>query len=452
MSSTDIKPNPNPVPTPYQPQSKGGNPYLKPGTTGPALGTNAYPTQSTSGGIQFSTGQTYPTSNVNTSYTPPKQQTQLPTNTGPAQTNYSTQQSFNPYTTYRTINGETKKVADWVSQGVLNLDGSTRGGGGGGSSTYTSPEGQTFGSMDEYNKLINEAFGSTMGYLNQNENLLGTAKTAAEQAAEADLIANQAQLGTQRENTLGQLATQGRGVQTQKEDALAQARRLYNELQRGNIQRFGGATSAGQAASEIQGAEAQRQFGQTGRQANEAFQKIEQAKTDVESQYQTGILQLKQSQQQALAKIQSDFTNSIMQINNLRAQTEQQKGQAKLQALQNLRSQAAAIQAQATQYEQQLSLMREQANLNIQQYAKTTGAASTTGSSALNSFNTQAQQTPSYSQVQRTVGQNLGNQYIGSIKKPEEWQYQGAIQKSVVGRLPDGRTLYSDGTAGWTQY
>lgn len=297
---------------------------------------------------------------------------------------------------------------------------------------------------------IDAAYNPTMDYLNQNVNYVGQAKTAAEQQAAADLAANQAQLGTQRESTLGQLATQGRGVQTQKEDALATARRLFTELQRGNMQRFGGATSAGQAASEIQGAEAQRQFGGIGRQANEAFQNIEQAKTDVENQYQSGLLQLKQGQQQALAKIQNDFTNAIMQINNMRAQTEQQKGVAKLQALQNLRQEALQLQSQATQYEQQLNLMREQQKLSIDQYAKTIGAAGTSGTNAYQTYSTQSGQTPSFSQVSGAVAQNLGNQYVGSIKKPEEWQYQGAISKSVVGRLPDGRALYSDGTAGWS--
>ena len=301
----------------------------------------------------------------------------------------------------------------------------------------------------DINAQIDATYNPTMDYLNQNVNYVGQAKTAAEKQAEADLLANQAQLGTQKEGTLGQLATQGRGVQTQKEDALATARRLYGELQRGNIQRFGGTTSAGQAASEIQGAEAQRQFGGIGRQANEAFQKIEQAKTDVESQYQSGLLQLKQGQQQALAKIQNDFTNAIMQINNMRAQTEQQKGQAKLQALQNLRQEALQLQSQATQYEQQLNLMREQQKLQLDSYAKTTGLAGTAGANAYNTFSNQSMTPTQFSQVQSGV-QNIPQQLQGSIKRPEEWQYQGQIGKAVVGRLPDGRALYSDGTAGWS--
>lgn len=447
MSSTDVKPNPNPVPTPYQPPAQGGSPNAPVGQQGYSYPSNFIgpifnPVGSYSGGV---------TNPQNVSTTTSTNSTQnFPsgltggTSGGGGGGGGGSSVPPNPYTTY--IDG--KKLFDLMGEGSRDQWGNPIGGKP--ATSYTSPEGQTFGSFDEYNRLINEAFGSSMGYLNQNEQMLGTSKSAAEQAAQADFLANQGVLGTNREQTLGQLGTQARGVQTQKEDALAQARRLFNELQRGNIQRFGGATSAGQAASEIQGAEAQRQFGQTGRQANEAFQKIEQAKTEVESQYKTGLLQLQQAHQQGLAKIQSDFTNAIMQINNQRAATEQAKGQAKLQALQNLRQEALQLQSQATQFQQQLDLMREQANLNIQQYAKTVGTAASTGASAMNTFGTQSQQTPSFSQVQSLVGQNLGNQYVGSIRKPEEWQYQGAIKKSVVGKLSDGRALYSDGTAGWS--
>ena len=424
-----------PVPTPYQPPSKGGNPYLQPGTTGPMLPASSVPTQSTSGGVQFNTGQTYPASSVNTSYTPPQSSTQGATQ------NWATQQSqpVNIYTTYKTINGETKKIADWMNEGKTDSSGNILGGGGGGKpSVYISPEGQQFGSQQEYMDLINKAYNASMGYLNQNEQVLGGAKTAAEKQAEADYQANLAQLGTQKGTAIGGLETQQRKGQTQKEDALAQARRLFNELQRGNVQRFGGATSAGQAASEIQGAEQQRQFGQTARQFNEFTQQIETARRDVESQYQTGMQQLQQSKQQAMAKIQSDLTNAIMQINNMRAQTETQKGAAKLQALMQLRSEAQALQNQATQFEQQLALMREQANLNIQQYAKTTGAAATTGSNALMNFN------PTYDNFSTVAA---GTQFANPV-------YSGQIGKSYKGKDYLGRTVWVDSAGnesyGWT--
>lgn len=445
MSSTDVKPNPNPVPTPYQPPTQGGSPNAPVGQQGYSYPSNFIgpifnPAGSYSGGV---------TNPQNTSTTTSTNSTQNfqsgltdGSSGGGGGGGGGSSVPPNPYTTY--IDG--KKLFDLMGEGSHDQWGNRKNNGP--ATSYVSPEGQSFGSMNEYNSLIDQAFGSTMGYLDQNANAIGGQKTAAEQQAAADLLANQGVLGTNREQTLGQLGTQARGVQTQKEDALAQARRLFSELQRGNVQRFGGATSAGQAASEIQGAEAQRQFGQTGRQANEAFQKIEQAKGEVESQYKTGLLQLQQSHQQGLAKIQSDFTNAIMQINNQRAATEQAKGQAKLQALQNLRQEALQLQSQATQFQQQLELMREQANLNIQQYAKTTGAASTTGANALSQYNSTMTQ-PQFSQVQQGV-QGIPQQLQGSIKKPEEWNYIGSIGKAVVGYNKDGRAIYSDGTQGWS--
>lgn len=441
---------PQPVPTPYQPVSKGGNVNIPVGSTGPAYSATSPGPYITYG--QNSGGMTNPTN-----------QTQTGTSA-----NWITQQSTQPYTqttqpiqqtqTYipGTANNNNQARISGINPTAGDINPADRNAwaianGYTGWDDYMNQQRQR--SYDsEINAQIESMYGPTMDILNQNIGLVGGQKTAAEQQAEADYQANLAQLGTQKGTTLGGLETQQRKGQTQKEDALAQARRLYSELQRGNIQRFGGATSAGQAASEIQGAEQQRQFGQTARQFNEFTQQIETARKDVESQYQTGIQQLNQAKQTAMAKIQSDFTNAIMQINNMRAQTEQQKGAAKLQALQQLRSEAQALQQQTTQFQQQLDLMREQANLNIQQYAKTTGAAGTYGTNAYNTLSGQYAQSPTYSQVQGSVGQNLGNQYVGAIRKPEDWQYQGSIGKYVVGKTEDGRTLYSDGTAGWTQY
>jgi len=430
---------PAPVPTPYQPVAQGGNQNIPVGSTGPSYSQTTPGPYITYG--QNSGGMTNPANQGSTALSG----------------NWAGQQSTQPYTQTSTpTNQNSNNNSGSSSQQQTDWSNTSNWGFWRDGNYFQTPQDyenwkrQQPGG-DVYNQMINETFGSTMGYLDQNEKLIGDAKTAAEKAAEADLIANQAQLGTNRQQTMGQLDTQMTKGKTQKEDAFAQARRLYDELQRGNVQRFGGASSAGQAASEIQGAEAQRQFGSTNRQFAEFTQQIETARKDVESQYQTGMLQLQQSKQSAMAKIQSDFVNAISQINNMRAQTEQAKGQAKLQALQSLRNEAIQVEQQATQFEQQLALMREQANLNIEQYAKTTGAAQTAGNTASSTFSNYAMTPAQYSQVQNQMGNsNFSGQYIGSISKPEEWQYQGAIKKAVVGRLPDGRALYSDGSAGWS--
>lgn len=343
------------------------------------------------GGVNGVYGPALPANNANNTSYPGNVVPTAPTPAPTPSTSTSGGTAPNPQTTYINYNGENKKLADWMGQGILDANGNP---------INKGP------SASDIDNQINSMYGPTMDILNQNVGLIQGQKTSAEQQAAADLAANQSMLGTQKESVLGQLGTQARGVQTQKEDALAQARRLYGELQRGNVQRFGGATSAGQAASEIQGAEAQRQFGQTGRSANEAFQKIEQAKTDVENQYKTGLLQLQQQHQQGMAKIQNDFTNAIMQINNQRAATEQAKGQAKLQALENLRTQALALTQQQTTFQQQLEAMKYQADLNIQQYAKTAGAAANTGNAAQTAFNTQTSTLNPYS----TVGQGQSTQ------------------------------------------
>lgn len=265
-------------------------------------------------------------------------------------------------------------------------------------------------SGDQYNAEVENAYNAGMGAWNTAEQNLNKNLGTMQTQAESDYAANAAQLGTNRQQTLGTLDTQTRGTQTKKEDAMAAARRLYSELQMGNRQRFGKATSAGGTISEIQGAELQRQQGQTSRAANETFQQIETARKDVESQYQSGLMQLQQAKQQALTSAQLDFTNQITQIAQGRAQTEQQKSQMRLQALMDLRNKAFTIQQQNTTFQQQLEAMKQQSMLNIEAYQKTAGNAVTTGTNAYNAYSPTA---GNYTAAGQSSQTNTANPYIG---------------------------------------
>ena len=265
---------------------------------------------------------------------------------------------------------------------------------------------------DQLNAEIESMYNAGMGAWNTAQTTAEAGKTAMERQAEADYAANVGQLGTTKTGALGGLETQKRKGQTQKEDAMAAARRLFAELQMGRRQRFGGATSAGQAASEIQGAEFQRQQGQTARQTNEFFQQIEGQKQNVESQYQAGLLQLQQAKQQSLTNAQLEFSNIISQIASGRAQTEQQKSQMRLNALLDLRNKAFAIQQQDMTFKQQLALMKEQSLQNMQSYSQTAGGAVQSGTTAYGNLTNQLSQQPQFS----TMGQT---------QTPQQTAYQG---------------------------
>ena len=152
------------------------------------------------------------------------------------------------------------------------------------------------------------------------------------------------------------------------------------------------------------------------------------------------MLQLQQAKQTALTNLQVEFSSIISQIAANRAQTEQQRSASRLQALQGLQQQAYAIKQQDMQFKQQLELMRQQALLNIQTYNQTAGASTTAGANAFNQFNTSASQPYDFSKIGVTSF------------TPQTPQYIGQIGKYVIGKDQMGRTLYSDGTAGLTQW
>jgi len=246
--------------------------------------------------------------------------------------------------------------------------------------------------------------------------------------------ANSAQIDTDKLSALGKLDTQKRGTQTKKEDANAAARRIYQELQMGNNQRFGKATSAGQGVSEIQGAELQRQFGQTSRAANETFQQIETAIRDVESQAATALMQVKAKTTELLTQAKLNFSNLINQIAQGRAQTEQQKSQMRLNALMTLRNEAFQIQQQKVVAEQQINMMKEQQKMNIEAYKQTAGTAVGVGQTAATNFN------PTYDNFSKL---QAGTQFAQPVTM------QGRI---VKGKDYLGRTIWGSATGGEDSY
>jgi len=241
--------------------------------------------------------------------------------------------------------------ADIAAGGASKFDNS---GNGGGTTTnkYTSTKGDTRANqvvsdpnakadfeasgmnMDEYLSSIDQEAAAQNAMLGQYETTANADKLAAEQ--------NLAGQATQLKST----------ALTGKEDALSAARRLYSELQQGYKQRFGGASSAGEAAMALTGNEQQRQMAQTNRG------------------YQDTINQIDQQSATALNTVQSEFRSRLDQINQNRTMVESQRLQARRGALQDLANKAFAIKQQQEAFKQNIQLMQAQ----IDMQAKANGA------------------------------------------------------------------------------
>jgi hypothetical protein len=329
--------------------------------------------------------------------------------------------------------------------------GSTSGGGGGGGQSsgtgggsqpvqdtdggggYSMPDFGDFG-QSEYMAEVDRTFNSIIDILGRNEAYLGESRAAADRQAQADFEANRALLGNQKSQSIRTLGEQREQGITKREDALAQARRLYQQAQMGARQRFGGMSGAAGATSEILGEELMRQQGGTTQQYAQFEREIANAERKVNEDYDAGFMALNQSFQQAKAKVQQDFTSAIMQINNMRAATEQERGAARLNALQNVRNQINALNMQQMTFNQQIEAMRQQNLMNIDAYKQTSGGLTTNTAGKLG---TVGSTTPNFSAIRALQpGQTMTTpEYVGQVGY-------------VRGRSRDGQYQYSPTATG----
>lgn len=139
--------------------------------------------------------------------------------------------------------------------------------------------------MTDINKQIDEAYNPTMQYLGQAEGNLRN-----------DFPTIQNEIGTlydlqgksydqNKTNAFTSLDNQQQQGYDRNNDVMADARRLYDELRRGYGQRFGGASSAGQAATELGNLEQQRQQGRTQREYTSFTNEINAKRTEIEQGY-----------------------------------------------------------------------------------------------------------------------------------------------------------------------
>ena len=183
------------------------------------------------------------------------------------------------------------------------------------------------------------------------------------QEAEAQAQASRGLLTGERESAEALLGQQRTQTESQRARQVATQRQLLQELQQANQARFGGASSAGLAASELQGREFQRsRFGiQEG--AQQALQSIGNRLQDVNRTFQQGLQQLEVNKQQAVNGINRKFQDRLLEIDARRGETESAKAQARIGALQELRNRAFQINVAKAQFEQDL---RAQAQQNTQ--------------------------------------------------------------------------------------
>lgn len=288
------------------------------------------------------------------------------------------------------------------------------------------------GDNGDQNRLIDEAYGASAGYLNQAESALRNDYPTILSEIDAQRTAAERTAQSGKASTLGTIQEQEITAGQRNENVMADARRMYDELRRGYGQRFGGASSAGQAATELSSMEQQRQQGRTQQDFGNTMRQVEQARTQVEQKFQDQIYQLEQTTNQAKNEANRDFQNKLLQISQSRAENEQMKAQARLSALQDLRNKVYQINLQNIQFQQTLQAQKAASEQQLSQYSSQLGGFGQQATNAVGGFN------PNITSDLQTSGgggmdSTLGNQYMGitSSTRPEDETLMGGINPAI---------------------
>lgn len=416
-----VTPLPYPAPTPYQQPSQGGNSYVTPGTVGVAIPQNIQPVYGPQlqGQTEWNNGM-ITGSGGGSLY-------QLPTNTNPV--SYS---------------GGSSQVLG-AQQTAPQTPPPSGGGGGGGGIDRMNPNANpgsgywwdAANGWTPYDNIqpqgpsqqeIDAQFNPIFDVYNQAESNLRGQLPGLIGEAEAQALASKQLLSNNRMSADEQLGMQEQKTMSTKQAREGQQRQTFQELNQANRQRFGGASSAGQAASELQGREFQKNQYQIGQEAQQAIQQINQQKQVVEREYNQGLQQLEVNKQKAINEVNRVFQDKLLEINSKRGETEAAKAQARMSALQELRNAAYQIDVSKAQFQSQLYMQAMQNSQQLDSVAQQYLSAANQGGQALSGFSSIPTKQISNVNMQSTGSTNPA--FTGQIKDDELYGQIGSIQGS----------------------
>jgi len=274
----------------------------------------------------------------------------------------------------------------------------------------SAPQGPSQGEIDSQFNPIFDVY-------NQAENNLRGQLPGLIGEAEAQAQASRGLLDNQRTGANELLSGQQQQTFQSQQAQSGQQRQTLQELQSANQQRFGGSSSAGQAAGELQGREFQRNTFQIGQQAQQALQQINQQRQVVEREFQQGVQQLEVNRQQAVNQVQRTFQDRLLEINGRRGETESAKAQARMGALQELRNAAYQIDVSRAQFQSQLQMQAQQNSASLDNQAQQFLSATNQGQQGVDTFAASPQSSiPSVS----NQGQGSQQQLTGQISRRED--------------------------------
>jgi len=268
------------------------------------------------------------------------------------------------------------------------------GGGGGGGGTPQQPQEQQEDPMAAIMREIDTIYSSAMSGIGAYEGAIRANQPTVEKDITGQYEATKQNLGTEKTVGERQLTQSGTEAGTAKENALAASRRLYNELQMGGQQRFGGASSAGEAYNELTGREYQRSQATTQQAYQTALSKITDLQANLNDRYESSLFSLETQKNQALNETRRSFDEKMAEIQNMKEQAGQNKSSMRLQALQDLRNQVFQINLATVQTNAALQQQKQQSELALQQAMAYNEQLASGGQGAVNTMLNQTTTSP----------------------------------------------------------
>lgn len=275
---------------------------------------------------------------------------------------------------------------------------------------------------------IDAQFNPIFDVYNQAESNLRGQLPGLISEAEAQALASKQLLGNSRMSADEQLGMQQQQTMSTKQAREGQQRQTFQELNQANRQRFGGASSAGQAASELQGREFQKNQYQIGQEAQQTIQVLNQKRQEVEREYNQGLQQLEVNKQKAINEVNRTFQDKLLEINSRRGETEAAKAQARMSALQELRNAAYQLDVSKAQFQSQLYMQAMQNSQQLDSVAQQYLSAANQGGQALSGFSSIP--TKQISNVNMQSSGSTNPAFTGQIKDDELYGQIGSIQGS----------------------
>ena len=266
---------------------------------------------------------------------------------------------------------------------------------------------------------IDNIYNESMGYAGQAESTLRANQPRVEADIEGQYQSGVKSAETQKSIADRELTGAETAAGTRQEDALSAGRRLYNELMMGGQQRFGGASSAGQAYGELTAREFQRGQAGTRNAFQQAMTKITELKSNLQDKFSTALFNLETQKNAAINEAKRAFDERILEINRMRAEAGQNKSAMRLEMLQNLRNQIYQINLASAQSGQQLAQQKAQQEQVLSQLESQANSAVTGGQQATSDLTAQTTFTPR-TQLTINAPQNAPQQTYTRRRKEEE--------------------------------